>query len=58
MENGDVVTVLTGLNVAGDPEAGFVLAKGRFSYVFDADGNLIQPLQGEGQLIDICTLLS
>jgi hypothetical protein len=31
---------------------------GTFSIVFDAEGNLIQPLQGSGQLIDVCSLLS
>ena len=58
LENGDVVTVATGRNLLGDPEAGFVLAKGRFSFVFDAEGNLIQPLSGKGKLIDVCELLS
>ena len=58
LENGDVVTVVTGRNLLGDPEAGFVLAKGRFSYVFDADGNLIQPLSGKGTLTDVCTLIA
>jgi hypothetical protein len=57
LENGDVVTVATGRNLLGDPEAGFVLAIGNFSYVFDKKGNLVQPLSGEGQLVDICTLL-
>jgi hypothetical protein len=57
LENGDVVTVATGRNLLGDPEAGFVIAVGNFSYVFDAQGNLIQPLEGEGQLIDVCELL-
>jgi hypothetical protein len=57
-EEGNVVTVATGRNILGDPEARFVLAIGNFSYVFDADNNLVQPLQGEGQLIDICELLS
>jgi hypothetical protein len=56
-ENGDVVTVATGRNLLGDPEAGFVLARGNFSYVFDAQGNLVQPLSGEGQLLDVCTLV-
>lgn len=58
LENGDVVTVVTGLNLLGDPEAGFVLAKGNFSFVFDKNGNLIQPLEGKGELIDVCELLS
>ena len=57
-ENGNVVTMATGRNLLGDPQAGFVLAIGDFSYVFDAHGKLIQPLQGEGQLIDVCGLLS
>jgi hypothetical protein len=58
LENGDVVTVATGRNLLGDPEAGFVLAIGNFSYVFDKKGNLVQPLSGEGQLIDVCGLLA
>jgi hypothetical protein len=56
--NGDVVTVVTGRNILGDPVAGLVLALGRFSFVFDATGTLIQPLQGTGRLIDICELLT
>jgi hypothetical protein len=39
LENGDVVTEATGRNLLGDPEAGFVVAVGNFSYVFDAKGN-------------------
>jgi hypothetical protein len=58
LENGDVVTEATGRNLLGDPQAGFVVAVGNFSYVFDADGNLIQPLTGDGQLIDVCELLA
>jgi len=58
LENGDVVTMATGRNLLGDPDAGFVLAIGDFSFVFDKNGKLIQSLEGEGQLIDVCTLLS
>ena len=58
LENGDVETVLTGRNLAIDPEAGFVIAIGNFSFVFDAEGNLVQPLSGEGQLIDVCEALA
>ncbi len=58
LENGDVLTVLRGRNLALDPEAGFVLTKGRFSFAFDAEGNLIQPLSGKGKLVDVCGLLS
>ena len=57
-ENGDVVTVLRGRNFAIDPEAGTTVVIGRFSFVFDAEGNLIQPQTGTGQRIDVCELLS
>jgi hypothetical protein len=55
--DGSVVTVTTGRSLLGDPEAGFVLAIGHFSFVFDAEGNLIQPLAGKGQVIDVCALI-
>ena len=58
LANGDVETVVTGRNLLFDPFAGLVLAIGRFSFVFDAEGNLIQPLQGTGRLIDLCALLT
>ena len=58
LENGDVVTVARGRNFLIDPEAGTVIAIGNFSFVFDKHANLIQPLEGEGQLIDVCELLS
>jgi hypothetical protein len=55
--NGDVVTVSTGRSLLLDPQAGFVLAIGKFSFVFDADGNLIQPLEGKGRLLDVCAMI-
>jgi hypothetical protein len=58
LANGDLVTVGTGRNLLFDPFAGLVLAIGRFSFVFDAQGNLIQPLAGRGRQIDIPELLS
>lgn len=59
LPNGDVELVLTGRNllIGLDPEAGFVISIGRFSFVVDADGNIVQPLSGRGQLVDICALL-
>ena len=51
------VTESTGRSLLFDPQAGFVLAIGNFSYVFDAGGNLIQPLEGLGQLIDACAMI-
>jgi hypothetical protein len=56
-QDGSVVTLSTGRSLLFDPEAGFVLAIGNFSFVFDAAGNLIQPLEGKGQLIDACALI-
>ena len=53
-----MVTEVTGRNLLGDPEAGFVIAIGNFSYVFNEKGKLVQPLTGEGQLIDVCGFLS
>ena len=58
LANGDVQTLVTGRNLLFDPVAGFVLSQGRFSFVFDASGNLIQPLSGTGQLTDVCALLN
>jgi len=55
--NGDVVYVVTGRNFLTDPLAGVVLAKGNFSFAFDAAGNLIQPLAGKGTLTDVCELI-
>lgn len=56
--NGDKVTVVTGRNLLGDPEAGLVLAIGTFSFVVDSDGNLLQPLAGTGTLTDVCGLIA
>ena len=58
LENGNVVPEATGRNLLGDPRAGFVVAVGNFSYVFDAEGTLDQPLTGDGQLINVCELLA
>ena len=60
-ENGDVTTVITGRNLLFDPDAGIVLLSGNFSFVFDAQGNLIQSFEdtdGNGQVIDVCALLA
>ncbi len=57
-EEGNLVTELRGRNLAIDPEAGFVVVAGNYSYTFDANGNLIEPLSGNGQLIDVCEALA
>lgn len=57
--NGDVEIVSTGRSALFAPVVeGLVLVVGRWSYVLDADGNLVRPLQGSGQLIDVCERLS
>ena len=60
-ENDEVTTVVTGRNLLFDPDAGIVLLSGNFSFVFDAEGNLIQSFEdtdGKGQVIDVCALLA
>ena len=59
MENGDVGFVVTGRNllVGVDANEGFLITIGRFGFVLDADGNVVQPLSGPGRVIDVCTLL-
>jgi hypothetical protein len=57
-QDGSVVTRSTGRSLLFDPQAGFVLAIGNFSFVFDGGGILIQPLEGRGQLIDACALIA
>lgn len=56
--NGTVRTKATGRNALFDPIAGFVLAIGNFSYAFDANGNLIEPLNGKGRVLDICEMVA
>ena len=57
-EEGIQVTEVTGRNLLIDPDAGFVVAIGNFSFAFDEEGNLVQPLEGEGELIDVCEALA
>lgn len=44
-----------GLDVDGHPV--FSIASGRFTIVFDAAGNVVQPLAGVGSIVDACELL-
>jgi hypothetical protein len=60
-EAGEVTYKVTGRNLLSDPDAGYVLLSGNFSFVYDAEGNLIQSFEdtdGNGQVIDVCELLS
>jgi hypothetical protein len=56
-QDGSVLTVYTGRNLNLDPVAGFVLAVGHFSIVTDAGGTIVQPLAGQGQLLDVCEMI-
>jgi len=60
LENGEVELVFTGRNlvIGFDALSGFVITVGRFSTALDADGNITQPLSGNGRLIDVCELLN
>lgn len=57
-EAGESVTVITGRNLVGDPQAGLVLTLGTFSFIVDSTGTLVQPLAGQGKLINVCELIS
>jgi hypothetical protein len=59
--NGDVTYRITGRNLPFDPVEGVNLTIGNFSFVFDAEGNLLQSFEqtdGKGQVIDVCALLA
>jgi hypothetical protein len=59
LDNGNVEIVSTGRSALFAPVvSGLVLVIGRWSYVLDSQGNLVQSLQGNGQLIDVCELLA
>ena len=55
---GQVTTLSTGRSLLSDPVAGTVIAIGNFSFVLNSDGTVAKPLEGEGQLIDVCALLA
>ena len=56
--DGGSLFVVTGRNLLTDPFAGVVLAIGNFSFAFDANGNLTQPLKMQGgTLTNLCALL-
>ena len=58
VKDGIAVTELRGRNLTIDPQAGFVVVAGNYSFAFDEEGNLVQPLSGNGQLIDVCEALA
>lgn len=59
LENGNVKTVMTGRNFALDPVAGTFVSIGSFTYINDpTDTTNLVPVSGNGQMIDVCELLS
>jgi len=58
--NGDTELVVTGRNllIGFDADAAFVITVGRFGFVYDAEFNLVEPLAGNGPVIEVCELLS
>jgi hypothetical protein len=62
LSDGSVLTEYDGRNLLGDPfiddgEPGLVLAIGHFSTITDSDGNLVQSLEGQGQIVNVIDLL-
>jgi hypothetical protein len=62
LEDGTQIWETTGRSLLSDPyvdggEPGLVLAIGHFSWTFDSNGELIEPLHGEGQLIDVLDMI-
>ncbi len=58
LPDGSTEVVFTGRNVFIDLEEGFLLLIGGFDFVFDAEGIIVQRLEGGGQRIDLCAVLS
>ena len=62
LDDGTVVTESHGRSLLFDPliddgKPGLVLAIGNFSFAFDAEGDLIEPLNGDGQIVNVIDLL-
>ena len=59
LPNGHTTFVYTGRNGYDDPSAGRLLFLiGTFSEEFDANFEVVSPLTGKGQIIDICATLA
>jgi len=62
LEDGSILTEYDGRNLLADPsiddgEPGVVLAIGHFSTIVDNQGNLVQSLEGQGQIVNVIDLL-
>ena len=60
LANGDVRYVLTGRSIVGGyvPDPYLLLVIGKYTLTLDAEGFQVEPLEGQGQTIDLCELLS
>jgi len=65
LENGFILTEYDGRNLLGDPmiisdnghQPGLVLVTGHFSTIEDTPGHFVQPLEGQGRVVDVIDLL-
>lgn len=62
LPDGGWIDTYVGRNLLGDPEindgeSGLVITAGHFTATYDAAGNLVEPLSGTGQIIDVIDLL-
>lgn len=57
--NGDTLFKVTGRNllIGLDPDNAFVVTVGNFTWVWDEEFNFVQPLTGDGRVINVCELL-
>lgn len=56
-QNGDTIYMMTGRNQVEDPSFGLLLLVGDFTFVYDSNGNLISGPTGNGQIVNICTMI-
>lgn len=55
---GYIVTKTTGRSLLGDPTTGLVLVNGNYRFIFDGNGTLVEPLNGQGTMVSACQLVS
>ncbi|MCK6212296.1 hypothetical protein KZX45_17270 [Georgenia sp. EYE_87] len=58
LENGNTVLEYRGRNLVGDPTTGLAILVGNFTFISDAEGNPVQTVEGEGQIISVCDALA
>lgn len=58
LDNGNTLTTATGRNIVFGPEGGILLTQGKFTFIADPFGNTIDVLSTNGQVTDVCQLVS